>query len=222
MSAPLTPGTPPPPVVLEGRCVRVRPLDVARDGAALFAEMAGDLNRIFRYLPVEPPASAEELAVQLTDWQARPATLQFLFEDLATGRPAGTSSFMRIAPENRALEVGFVVMAPWAQRSIHSTEAQYLLARHVFEDLGYRRYEWKCDDRNAPSRAAAERLGFLYEGTFRSHMIVKGESRDTAWFAMTDADWPSRKAAFERWLDPENFDSDGRQRRRLEDFRPRI
>lgn len=195
--------------------MRVRPLDIDRDGAALFGAMDGALERIFRYLPIEPPASAAVLMAQLADWQARPATLQFLFEDLATGRPAGTASFMRIAPEHRALEVGFVVRAPWAQRSILSTEAQYLLARHVFEDLCYRRYEWKCDDRNAASRAAAERLGFVYEGTFRAHMIVKGQSRDTAWFAMTDEDWPFLKHSLEAWLDPANFDADGRQKTAL-------
>jgi RimJ/RimL family protein N-acetyltransferase len=212
MAALLTPGNPPQPVVLEGRTVRVRPLEIGRDAAALFAAVQDAPARIFRYLPIEPPATAAVLAEQLGDWQARPATLQFLFEDVASGRPAGTASFMRIVPEHRVLEVGFVVMAPWAQRSIRSTEAQYLLARHVFEDLGYRRYEWKCDDRNAASRAAAERLGFVYEGTFRAHMIVKGENRDTAWFAMTDADWPLRKRTFEAWLHPDNFDAGGRQK----------
>jgi RimJ/RimL family protein N-acetyltransferase len=122
---------------------------------------------------------------------------------------------MRIAPEHRVLEVGFVVMAPWAQRSILATEAHYLLARHVFEDLGYRRYEWKCDDRNLRSRKAAERLGFIYEGVFRAHMIVKGHNRDTAWFAIVDADWPAVKAGFECWLAPNNFDAEGRQRQSL-------
>jgi RimJ/RimL family protein N-acetyltransferase len=207
----LTPGPSPQPVVLEGRSVRIRPLDIATDAAPLFEAMRTDLDRIYRFLPVPPPADVATLAAQLAEWQSRADTLQFLFED-RNGRPAGTSSFMRIAPEHRVLEVGFVVMAPWAQRSTLATEAQFLLARHVFENLGYRRYEWKCDDRNTASSAAAERFGFRYEGTFRAHMIVKGESRDTAWFAMTDADWPAVKCGFERWLAPTNFDPAGRQR----------
>jgi len=119
---------------------------------------------------------------------------------------------MSIRPDMRVIEVGNILLAPALQRSRLATETQYLLARHVFETLGYRRYEWKCDALNAPSRRAALRLGFRFEGIFRNHMIVKGRSRDTAWFAMTDADWPARKAAFERWLDPANFDAEGRQR----------
>jgi RimJ/RimL family protein N-acetyltransferase len=215
MTASLTPGPTPQPVVLEGQSVRVRPLDIARDAGPLFDALRPDLERTYQFLPAPVPSDPGAFAEQLTDWQAHPATLQFLFEDKASGRPAGTASFMRIAPEHRVLEVGFVVMAPWAQRSILATEAHYLLARHVFEDLGYRRYEWKCDDRNLRSRKAAERLGFIYEGVFRAHMIVKGHNRDTAWFAIVDADWPAVKAGFECWLAPNNFDAEGRQRQSL-------
>jgi RimJ/RimL family protein N-acetyltransferase len=205
----------PRPVVLEGRSVRVRPLVVASDAGPLFDALRSDLERTYQFLQASAPSGSGVFASLLADWQANPATLQFLFEDKASGRPAGTASFMRIAPEHRVLEVGFVVMAPWAQRSTLATEAHYLLARHVFEDLGYRRYEWKCDDRNLRSRKAAERLGFVYEGVFRAHMIVKGHNRDTAWFAIVDADWPAVKAGFERWLAPSNFDAAGRQRQSL-------
>jgi RimJ/RimL family protein N-acetyltransferase len=210
----LTPGIAPQPVVLEGRSVRVRPLAVASDAGPLFEALRPDIERTYLYLQTAAPSDPGVLAAQLADWQARPATLQFLFED-KSGRPAGTASFMRIAPEHRVLEVGFVVTAPWAQRSTLATEAHYLLARHVFEDLGYRRYEWKCDARNLRSRKAAERFGFVYEGLFRAHMIVKGEGRDTAWFAMIGTEWPAVKAGFERWLAPSNFDAAGRQRQSL-------
>jgi RimJ/RimL family protein N-acetyltransferase len=119
---------------------------------------------------------------------------------------------MRIEPAHRVIEVGSILFTPRLQRTVGATEAMYLMARHVFENLGYRRYEWKCNVLNAPSRRAALRLGFTFEGIFRQHMIVKGRNRDTAWFSMLDSEWPKRKAAFERWLDPSNFGSEGRQR----------
>jgi hypothetical protein len=119
---------------------------------------------------------------------------------------------MRIEPEHRVIEVGSILYTPRLQRTIGATEAMYLMARHVFEDLGYRRYEWKCNALNSPSRSAALRLGFTFEGIFRQHMIVKGRNRDTAWFSMLDSEWPRRKIAFERWLDPSNFDASGRQK----------
>jgi RimJ/RimL family protein N-acetyltransferase len=132
--------------------------------------------------------------------------------------PVGLATLMAIRPEMRVVEVGHIVLAPAAQRTRLATEAQYLLARHAFETLGYRRYEWKCDALNAASRRAALRFGFVFEGIFRNHMIVKDRNRDTAWFAMTDADWPARKAAFERWLAPDNFDAAGRQRTSLREL----
>jgi RimJ/RimL family protein N-acetyltransferase len=122
---------------------------------------------------------------------------------------------MRIEPADRCVEVGHVLYSPGLQRTPQATEAMYLLARYVFEDLNYRRYEWKCDSLNEPSRVAALRLGFTYEGTFRQHKIVKGLNRDTTWYSMIDSEWPLRKAAFERWLDPANFNADGKQRTRL-------
>lgn len=122
---------------------------------------------------------------------------------------------MRITPAHGVIEVGNILFSPALQRTRAATEAMYLMARHVFEDLGYRRYEWKCNAENAPSRRAALRFGFTFEGIFRQHMVVKGHNRDTAWFAMLDHEWPGRKRAFEAWLQPENFDDDGHQQRTL-------
>jgi RimJ/RimL family protein N-acetyltransferase len=131
------------------------------------------------------------------------------------GRAMGLLSLMEIRPAMRVIEVGNIVYAPALQRTPLATEAQYLIARYAFETLRYRRYEWKCNALNAASKRAAERFGFIYEGLFRQHMIVKGRSRDTAWYAMLDSEWPARKAAFERWLALENFDRDGRQKTKL-------
>ena len=122
---------------------------------------------------------------------------------------------MRIEPQHGVIEIGYVYWGPAISRTRVATEALYLFARHVFEDLGYRRFEWKCNNHNEPSKAAAQRFGFTFEGIFRQHMIVKGENRDTAWFSMLDGEWPKLKAGFERWLDPSNFDEAGQQRSRL-------
>lgn len=147
--------------------------------------------------------------------------LFFAIVDAATGKAVGYATLMRIDPANRVVEVGNIMFSPVMQRTPGATEAMYLLARTVFDDLGYRRYEWKCNALNAPSRRAAERLGFTFEGVFRQHMIVKGRNRDTAWFSMLDGEWPAVKAAFEAWLDPSNFDEAGEQRRSLKEFRAR-
>ena len=133
----------------------------------------------------------------------------------SSGRAEGYASYMRMDPANGVIEVGNILMAPLLQKTTAATEAMYLMARHVFEDLGYRRYEWKCNANNAPSRRAALRYGFMFEGVFRHHMIVKERNRDTAWFSMLDSEWPARKAAFEAWLDPANFDPEGQQRHSL-------
>jgi RimJ/RimL family protein N-acetyltransferase len=131
------------------------------------------------------------------------------------GQPRGVVSYLRIDAANGVVEIGHIWYAPSIQRTRVTTEVTYLLAKHVFDDLGYRRLEWKCNAANERSRAAAERFGFTYEGTFRQHMMVKGANRDTAWFALLDGEWPATRAAFEAWLDPANFDADGRQRRPL-------
>ncbi|HET9948325.1 MAG TPA: GNAT family protein, partial [Longimicrobiales bacterium] len=134
-------------------------------------------------------------------------------------RPAGLASYLRIAPEHGSIEVGHVHFGPALRRTPAATEAMYLMMRRAFDELGYRRYEWKCDALNAPSRRAAERLGFTYEGTFRQHIVYKGRNRDTAWYSILDAEWPRVRSALEAWLDPSNFDAEGRQRRRLEGLR---
>ncbi|OTA70181.1 putative acetyltransferase, GNAT family [Hypoxylon sp. EC38] len=135
------------------------------------------------------------------------------------GKIVGMASYMRIEPNHRCIEVGNIMYSPQLQRTHAATEAMYLMARHAFEDLGYRRYEWKCNSLNAPSRRAALRLGFTFEGLFRKHMIIKGRNRDTTWYSIVDDEWPSVKQAFEAWLDPINFDSEGKQKKRLEEFR---
>jgi RimJ/RimL family protein N-acetyltransferase len=139
--------------------------------------------------------------------------------DAATGWASGVVSYLRIEPDHGSIEIGHIWFAPALQRTPQATEAIHLLARHAFDDLGYRRLEWKCDAANARSRAAAERFGFTYEGTFRQHMIVKDRNRDTAWFSLLDREWPAARAAFEAWLAPQNFDAEGRQRRRLAELR---
>jgi RimJ/RimL family protein N-acetyltransferase len=212
----LTPGRMPAPVTLTGPRVRIEPLDPERDAAALFAAShGGDAEALFRYLFEGPYADPDAYRAYLAGWCGKPDTIAFTLTETGAAAPFGTASLMRIAAEHRCIEIGNIWYAPAAQRTAATTEAMFLLARHVFEDLAYRRYEWKCDARNLPSRQAALRLGFSFEGVFRSHMIVRGGNRDTAWFAMTDADWPRLRSAFERWLDPANFDPAGRQRRSL-------
>jgi RimJ/RimL family protein N-acetyltransferase len=201
---------------LEGRFVRLEPLDPGRHGDDLFAASAapGAEDR-FRWLFESPPESRDAFQ----DWLARAAAsddpLAFAVVDRATGRAVGRLTFMRIDGVHGVIETGSILFGPDLARTPGATEAIYLQARHAFEDLGYRRFEWKCNALNQPSRRAAERFGFTFEGVFRQHMVVKGQNRDTAWYAMLDREWPARKAAFERWLDPANFDADGRQRSSL-------
>jgi RimJ/RimL family protein N-acetyltransferase len=206
---------------LQGETVRLEPVDPARHAADLFTPSEGAPS-LWDYLAYGP---FENQAV-FTDWlKERAASSDPLFYaivDRTSGRAQGMASLMRIKPEHGVIEVGHIWFAPALQRTRQATEAIYLLARHVFDDLGYRRFEWKCDSLNAPSRRAAERFGFVFEGIFRQHMVVKGRNRDTAWFSITDGEWPARRAAFETWLSPENFDSDGRQRRSLADIRETV
>jgi RimJ/RimL family protein N-acetyltransferase len=148
-------------------------------------------------------------------WREPDDPLHFTIADAADGRPLGMASYMRIAPADGVIEIGRIWFTPALQRSAAATEAIHLLARRAFDELGYRRLEWKCDALNAPSRRAAERFGFTFEGVFRKHMIYKGRSRDTAWYAIVDDDWPAISAGFRAWLDPANFDARGEQRTRL-------
>lgn len=205
-----TPAARPGPVELEGGFCRVEPLDPHRHGDDLWRAFTGD-ETLWTYFPSGPFADARGFA----DWLDQRASLGDPFSyaviDLGKGRATGYVALLEIRPAMRVIEIGSIVYGPTLQRTPAATEVQYLMARYAFETLGYRRYEWKCDALNARSRRAALRLGFTFEGIFRQHRIVKGRSRDTAWYAMLDGEWPTRKRAFERWLAPENFDAEGRQ-----------
>ena len=197
---------------LEGRYCRLVPPDPGQ-AAALFAAYDRDDGRNWTYLPQDKPRDAAEMAARLALMAA--STDPLFYTVLTEDGPVGTASFLRIDPANGVLEVGWISFSPLLQRSPASTEAMFLMTDHVLGALGYRRYEWKCDALNAPSRTAAERLGFTYEGTFRQAVCVKGRNRDTAWFSLLDHEWPARRRAFIDWLDPANFDAEGRQRTRL-------
>jgi RimJ/RimL family protein N-acetyltransferase len=214
------PGRRPKRVTLKGRLVTLAPLDADAHAEALFEGSNGDAarDRVWTYLSDGPYRSLDEFRANIEDKARSADPLYFAVIDNRSGRAVGYQTLMRIDAPNRVIEVGNVMYTPAMQRTAGATEAQYLFARHVFDELGYRRYEWKCDALNAPSRRAAERFGFGFEGIFRQHRIVKGRNRDTAWFAMLDSEWPARKAAFERWLEPDNFDDEGRQKARLSEF----
>jgi RimJ/RimL family protein N-acetyltransferase len=199
---------------MHGRLCRLDPLDPAH-AAPLFEAHALDREgRNWTYLPYGPFASSAEYT-RWVEWASAQDDPQFFAIVDGATRPVGVASYLRIEPAMGVIEVGHLAFSPLLQRRPAATEAMYLMMRRVFEELGYRRYEWKCDALNAPSRRAAERLGFTYEGTFRQMHVVKGRNRDTAWFSITDSEWPVLKRAFEGWLDPANFDAAGAQRRRL-------
>lgn len=206
--------------VLEGRTVRLEPLDAARHGDGLFeASSVPDATSRFAWLPELPPQDRASFQPWLEKAQASPDPLFFAVIDKASGRVAGRQTLMRIDPANGVAEIGNIYWGPLVARKPAATEAQFLFASHVFDDLGYRRYEWKCNNANEPSKRAAERFGFRFEGIFRQHMVVKGANRDTAWYSIIDKEWPALKSAYEAWLDPSNFDGEGRQVKRLEEFR---
>ena len=175
-------------------------------------------GRTWTYLPYGPFAREDDLRSWLTRDCLSDDPPFFVIVDATTGRAVGQSSYLNIKPAQGSIEVGHVYFSPLMQRSRVATEAMYLMMRRAFE-TGSRRHEWKCDALNAPSRAAAERFGFSYEGIFRQATVVKGRNRDTAWYAAIDGEWPMLSAAFEAWLAPENFNAEGQQRRRLESFR---
>jgi RimJ/RimL family protein N-acetyltransferase len=202
---------------MEGRFVVLEPLSPAKHAASLWDAVQGpDNDALWTYLFDGPYRDAAAFEQSIARKSATVDPMFFAIVDRALDCATGYASYMRIEPAHRVIEVGSILFTPLLQRTAAATESMYLMARHVFEDLGYRRYEWKCDARNEPSRRAALRFGFKYEGTFRQHMIVKGQNRDTAWYSMLDSEWPARKLAFERWLDPANFDAEGRQVRSLE------
>ncbi|CAI1561503.1 GNAT family N-acetyltransferase [Serratia entomophila] len=207
-------------VTLNGRFCRLEPLDPQRHHAALFAafRQAPD-GRDWTYLSIERPDNPAQMLQHLNNLQANGALVNLTVFDGASGEPVGTVAFMRIDEANGVLEIGHVSWSPAMKRRSSATEAIALMLRHAFDELGYRRCEWKCDSHNAPSRQAALRFGFNYEGCFRYAAIAKGRSRDTDWFAITQDRWPAIGAAFERWLRADNFDAQGRQKRRLQALR---
>jgi RimJ/RimL family protein N-acetyltransferase len=208
----------PEPVTLAGRYVAVEPLTTDH-AEPLYAALCGPEDRsLWTYRATEPPADLDRMTGLVAETLARP---ELTFALVPEGRSAegpgaqGLASYARIDPATGQVEVAGVLFARSMQRTRAATEAIHLLMRHAFDELGYRRFEWKCDSLNEPSRRAALRLGFRHEGRFRSHLVIKGRNRDTDWFSVTDAEWPGVRAAHEAWLDPGNFDGAGTQRRSL-------
>jgi RimJ/RimL family protein N-acetyltransferase len=210
------PARPPQRKIMRGRYVRLEPLDPRAHASALFAATHGPGHdpRLWDYMFVGPFATQKEFGAWLSACARSEDPLFFAIVDRKLGA-AGLASFMRISPGHGVIEIGNIFFAATLQRRREATEAIFLLLRQAFDRWGYRRVEWKCDSRNRRSRHAAARFGFRFEGLFRQHMVVKGESRDTAWFAITDRDWPRLAHGFRRWLDPKNFDRAGKQRRKL-------
>lgn len=204
---------------LEGRYVIVECLSKDKHGADLYEVYGPDSPAdMWTYLFQNPVQSQEEWSALLDQMLAAQDRFYYAIVDKESGRALGTFALMRINRGSRVIEVGSVTYSPQLKRTRLATEAQYLLARYVFEELEYRRYEWKCDALNQPSRYAAERLGFIYEGTFRQAVVYKGRNRDTDWLAMIDKDWPAVKIRLEKWLSPDNFDENGQQIKALSDF----
>jgi RimJ/RimL family protein N-acetyltransferase len=210
----------PPDTPLAGRYTRIEKLDADRHAADLFAAFHEIPDgRDWTYLPNDRPETAAAFEAHIRTIQTTRDPLHYAIVDLATGKAVGSSALMRIDPANGVIEVGHVRYSRRLMRTRAGTEAMYLLMRRAFDELGYRRYEWKCDSLNAASRRAAERYGFTFEGIFRQAIVVKGRSRDTAWLSILDSEWPRVRAAFEAWLAPDNFDADGKQRRSLSEMR---
>ena len=208
----------PPRTPMLGRFCEIEPLDPKRHAAALFEANRLDKEaRNWTYLAYGPYDRFDDYRAWVE--QVCRAEDPFFHAIITDGRAVGVASLMRMEPAVGVIEVGHINYSPLLQRKPAATEAMYLMMRRVFDELGYRRYEWKCDALNAPSRAAAKRLGFQFEGIFRQVTVYKGRNRDSAWFSIIDREWPALKAAFEAWLAPENFDADGKQRRSLADFR---
>lgn len=213
----------PPRTPMEGRFCRVAPLDVARHAADLHAANVLDATGAnWTYLAAGPPADFAAYRAWLEQAAAGDDPLFHAIIDTATGKAVGVATYMRIDPANGVIEVGNINFSPLLQRHPAATEAMALMMGRVFNELGYRRYEWKCDNLNAPSRAAALRLGFRFEGVFRQALVYKGRNRDTAWFSVIDGEWPALRQAFAAWLDPANFDAAGRQRTSLAALRAAV
>ncbi|HVY52418.1 MAG TPA: GNAT family protein [Devosia sp.] len=215
MSAPHPAKGPPQRIAIEGAYVRLEPIGPEHVPSLYEAIQTGDGRERFAFLFETAPESEADLADYVRRASATDDPLVFAVVDRGSGRAEGRQALMRIVPEHGVIEIGSIYWGPRMARTRLATEALYLHARYVFDELGYRRFEWKCNSRNEPSRAAAQRFGFSFEGIFRQHMIQKGQNRDTAWFAMLDSDWPRLRAEYERWLDPANFDEAGQQKSRL-------
>lgn len=206
-------------VTLKGRYVTVEPYVREKHLQALWDGLGGmGINPLLLYFAQDDFTGIEDFAAWLENAK-KGGWLTHVFRDNATGKIVGMANYMRADPANGVVEVGGVAHGADMKRSPLSTEAHHLMAKHVFEDLGYRRYEWKCDNNNEASKTTAARYGFTFEGVFRQHMISKRRNRDTAWFSMIDSEWPLINGAFESWLSPDNFDGEGKQRRRLQDIR---
>jgi RimJ/RimL family protein N-acetyltransferase len=215
------PPEPPPRTPMHGRFCRLEPLDPNQHAASLHAANARDAaGRMWTYLPYGPFESLDSYRAWTEEVCRRDDPLFFAIVEAATGRATGVASYLRMDPAAGSLEVGHINFSPWLERTRAATEAMFLMMERAF-GLGYRRYEWKCNALNAPSRAAALRLGFAFEGIFRQAGVVKGRNRDTAWYALLDREWPALQAAFARWLAPANFDAQGRQRLRLSELTAR-
>ena len=218
LAADWTPPPLPPRDVIEGQYCRVEPLDPVRHGADLFEAFAADADgRNWTYRIEEPFENQAAVEHWLAKIAAQKDPLFFAYIDQSNGKAVGNGAFMRIDAKVGSIEVGSIMFSPLMQRSRIATEAMYLKMKRIFE-LGYRRYEWKCDALNAPSRRAAQRLGFSFEGVFRQATTYKGRNRDTAWYACIDSEWPKLSDAFEAWLDPANFDADGQQKQSLSEL----
>lgn len=207
-------------IVIRGRYCRLEPVGVEDHASDLFAAyMEAPDNHEWTYLFVERPETEVAFRDYLQKLAASEQSLHFAIVDSGSERAVGTAALMRIEPTHGAIEVGSIVYSSRLKKTRAGTEAMYLLMRYVFEDLGFRRYEWKCDSLNAPSRAAATRYGFTYEGTFRNAIVYKGRNRDTSWYSIIDTEWPSIQSAFDAWLDPQNFDKHGLQKQSLSEIR---
>ncbi len=215
---PPKPARPPKRIVLRGQTVRLEPLEPRRHGDDLFAASQG-ADTTWTYLPYGPFAGRSEFTSWLAERAPLDDPLTFAIVDEASGAALGLASLMSIVPEHGVIEIGHIWLSPALQKTRQATEAIFVMARYAFDELGNRRLEWKCDSLNEGSRRAAERFGFVFEGIFRNHRIVKRRNRDTAWYSITDEEWPSRRAAFEAWLAADNFDAGGRQRKSLAELR---
>jgi len=201
---------------MTGRFVTVEPADFPSASESLFPVLGGPENaELWTYMPIGPFTSAHQFGEVMMRACAEGGWITYLFRNAATAEPLGMASYMRIRPEHGSAEVGCVAFSKKLQRTSAATETMYLMARHLFDDLGYRRYEWKCNDANDASKRAALRLGFVFEGVFRQDMVMKGGNRDTAWYSIIDSEWPKCRTAFEAWLAPENFDGTGAQKQSL-------